>query len=57
MVDLGFLINEKTMGCGKEGVKIMKIALELAPFQDKENLKNEDMCKKTVKTIEKILKG
>lgn len=54
-MDIGFLINEKTMQCGPGGVKVMKIALELAPYQDKANIKNEEMCKETLEKIKKIM--
>ena len=51
------MLNEKNLGVGKNGVKVVKITLAMAPFADKEKLKNESICEEAIKQIDLILKG
>jgi len=50
-------LTEKKLGVGKYGVKIVKVTLAMAPFSDKDRLKNEKLCKKTVDELTEILRG
>lgn len=54
-MDINFLLNEKILGCDKNGVKLTKIAMELAPMQDREKIKDAKWCKETIDKIQAII--
>jgi len=56
MFGLDNILNEKSLGIGKNGVLVVKTSLTLAPFSNKDNLKNEKMCEDVINKIKEILK-
>jgi hypothetical protein len=54
---LNKVLTQSGLGVGANGVKIVKIALAMAPFSNKANMLNEQACEKAIEEIKLILRG
>jgi len=52
---LSQILNEKALGVGPYGVKMVKIILIMPQFSNKENLQNEVLCKRAIEDIQKVV--